>query len=287
MKRLLILAVAMAAAIVGCESGPKTAPGGVARGRVPEYAAVAEAYNQRVQGLDHLWSRGTIRVEYPGQDGKAEQAQVETNLQVVLPAKVNLTLDKAGPLAVLGSNDEQYWYIDLQTKEHTAKVGEHGKATAQGVAELGVPVYPLDLIELVGITPQPTSWPSVGTGEAPDLRWSTDGRSLILTTPGRTGPRRLYLDPDTFRPSRIDLTGPGGKVLVTAELSRYERVAGAPGMVATQIEAELDEGRTRVRLRLDEPAANHTIKPVAFNLDALLKAYNVREVESLDTLAAP
>lgn len=257
----------------------------VFRGRVPEYAEVADAYNKRVEPLSRLWTRGTVRVWYPDKQGEEETVQIDANLQYIRPDQVNLTLMHVGkvePIAVLGSNDQRYWYIDLGDHK-VARVGEHAKATQEAVAELGLPVYPLDLIELLGISPLPTSWPTVGTGEEPDLRWSEDGRLLILTTQGRTGWRRLYLDPDGYLPRRVELVGAGGKVLVSSELSDYQDPVGGSGSpMPFQTLAVLESGRVRVRMRFDRPELTHTIKPVAFDLDRLLQAYSVRDVRSLD-----
>jgi hypothetical protein len=127
----------------------------------------------------------------------------------------------------------------------------------------------------------------VGTGEAPELRWSEDGRWLVVGTQGRSGRRRLYLDPRTYFPSRVELTGPGGVVLVSSELSRYEDPVGAPGSpLPLQTVVTLEGGRVRVRMRLDRPEVTHTIKPIAFDLDRLVRAYGVADVELLDEQAA-
>jgi hypothetical protein len=286
MKRLWVLAAALAAT-GGCQNTPRGSET-IARGRPPEYAAVATAYNQRVVPLERLWSRATIHVWYPDreQEGKEEEAQVDANLQYIRPDKVNLSLmhvGKSDPVAVLGSNEKQYWYLDLQATPRVARVGEHGGATPERIAKLDIPVHPLDLIELMGITPLPMSWPSVGTGESPDLRWTPDGRLLVLSTPGRTGRRLLYLDPQTYRPARVELTGPGGAVVVSAELSHYLDVAGAPASaVPGEVQASVESGRRRLRLRLDLPAVNHRINAAAFDPGFLLKEYRIEQVIRLD-----
>lgn len=271
-------------------AAPLTAPAAIPHGAVPAYSDVAERYNARVEPLRRLWSRGTMRVWYPDKQGEEETAQLDANLQFIRPDKINLTLmhiGKVEPIAVLGSNEERYWYIDLADNQRKiAKVGEHARATQAAIEQLGLPVYPLDLVELMGISALPTTWPTVGTGEGPDLRWSSDGRSLVLTTRARTGSRRMYLDPQSFLPRRIELLGPDGKPLVASELGDFEEVEGAGGaMMPFEVIAVIAGGRERVRLRLDQPAVNHTIKPIAFDADKLFAAYGVRDIESLDPVA--
>src|SRR5262245_23841368 len=108
MTRRLAVAVLFLAALAGRCRNPRRvadAPqGAIPRGKPPEYAAVAAAYNERVAPLERLWSRATVRVWYPGENEKQEQAQVDAILLFVRPDKVNLSLThtaKTDPIAVL------------------------------------------------------------------------------------------------------------------------------------------------------------------------------------------
>ena len=296
------VAFAIGAALTGCRGGPPqasntkpTAP--VARGKLPAYSEVAQAYNARVAPLEKLWTRGTVRVWYPNEQGEQQVEQLEIHFQLIRPSRMLLTLEKATEtVAVLGSNETQYWWIELG-KEKKAYVGEHAKASSARVAELGLPVHPLDLVEVMGVTPLPTAWSATSPGEAPHMRWSDDGTKLLVTVLGRNGPRRLWLDPATYEPSRIELMGRAMKPAVSAELTNFVKVEARPdpngpvisGRLPTQFMATIDKegggskGRVQMRLRLGDPeVGGKRPKPGAFVFESLLEAYGIKEPVLLD-----
>lgn len=296
------------AVMAGCRSGAQQAGSGrtppvpTVRGKLPQYSTVAEAYNQRVAPLERVWTRGTVRVWYPDEQGEQQVEQLEIHFQFIRPARMLLTLEKATEtVAVLGSNETQYWWIELG-KEKKAFVGEHARANTARVAELGLPVHPLDLVEVMGITPLPTVWSATSPGEAPHMRWSDDGTSLLVTVLGRNGPRRLWLDPVTYEPSRIELMGRSMKPVVTAELASFEKVEARPdpngpvisGRLPTRIMAAIDrenEGtKEHVRMRLtlgDAEVSGKRPKAGAFNFENLVRSYGVQETIQLDELKDP
>ena len=53
------------------------------------------------------------------------------------------------------------------------------------MAEFGLPVHPLDLLEVMAIKPIPE--PGTEAAEKAELAWSKDGHYLYLTLPGRWG----------------------------------------------------------------------------------------------------
>src|SRR5256885_13097707 len=96
---LAVLAGALAAIPACRHTPPATGPGGqtaIPRGKPPDYASVAAAYNARVGPLERLWSTGVVRVWYPNKEGEEEVAQVDAHLEFIRPDKVNLTLSHVG-----------------------------------------------------------------------------------------------------------------------------------------------------------------------------------------------
>ena len=294
----LVLAAALGAvlAMAGCRgSGSKSAPAKrvapAPRAKAPEYKTIAEAYNTRVAPLEKIWSTATIRIWYPDDQGEEQTDQVEAHFQYIRPSDLLLTFEKVGETyAALGCNEQQYWWIDKK-QDRKAYVGTHAQATAERIAELGLPVHPLDLIEVMGITPIPTTWNAYGPGETPQVRMSDDGQSVIVTTLGRNGPRRLWLNPVTLVPSRIELLGAGGKVLVSADLRDFQTVQVRPdpegpvlsGSMPTRVLTSVDRGRVRVRMTLYDPQVGGSRpKPAAFDFQNLVKSLNVGEIEDMD-----
>jgi hypothetical protein len=283
------------AAIAGCSGADRAgSPGNapdVARGPAPSYEEVARRYNERVEPLKSLWSRTVFRVWFPDREGEERTEQVEGHLQYIRPDRVDLTLRKVGhPVAALGCNAEKYWWIELgEGQGRKAYVGSHSMVDPDRIAELGLPVYPLDLIELIGITPLPLEAREQGV-EAPAVRWSPNGRELVLNLPQREGIRRMILDPETLDPIRIEVADTSGRTVLSSELTEYQTVAmrgGLPGTARARVPGEIlatvNEGRTRVRMRIYDPETGGSRpKPAAFELPRLLDVYSIQTVINLD-----
>ncbi len=257
---------------------------------VPSYAEIAAKYNQRVAPLDRVWARSVARVWYPDREGEEQTDQVEGHLMMIRPDCLKLTFKKLGETyAVLGSNPDQYWWIELGDRggRRVAWVGEHEAADPERLEELGLPVHPLDLIEVIGVLPLPT----VASG-VPQPRVSRTPQGIlvdVIPPPGRSRGRvetfRYLLDARTLEPLRIGLLDAAAKAVLTADLSRYAPVigAGSPGAtLATRMDASIDDGRRRMRLWINDADTSRR-EPTAdsFVLDSDLKRYRVPEVQSI------
>ncbi len=284
---ILLAGVASLAGLAGCELGPKgpATPVNSATMPLPSYSAVSERYNQRVARLDKVWARISIRVTGVDKEGNKVDEQAEGHLQVIRPDKLALSITKVGETYFyLGSNEQVYWWLDLH-EDKKALVGRHEKATPQLAARFDVPVHPLDLLELLGITPLPP-------GAAAATAWSRDGRLLEVTLPGRWGKRHLSLDPATFQPRYIELLDSRGKVLVAAELEDPQPVVvrcdSATPPMASLYNIDIATSGTHITLRLYDPENRcDRQKLTPFDFDALLKAYGVTAIERLDDPPPP
>jgi len=240
--------------------------------------------------MDRLWSRTVIRAWYRDKNGKERQDQFEGHLQFLRPDQLLLTFDKVGnTYAALGCNQQKYWWIEKgQEGGGKAYVGDTAKATPERIAELGLPVHPLNFVELLGITPLPEEDAADGETKA---EWSPDGQHLVVTAPGRLGQRRLWLDPVRHIPLRVDLLDTGGEVAISATLEprKYQFVAvRSPRddwtpVVPGELEAVQQSDGLRVRMTLFDPeTAGSKPKPTVFDLDRLLKILEVQQVIPLD-----
>lgn len=288
--RIVGWAVCLAAAVLaqGCTGdGVHTQPSAIQRGAPPAYSEVAAKYNERVGRMDRLWARTVIRVSYRDKDGAERHDQLEGHLQYLRPDRLLLTFDKVGnTYAALGSNEAKYWWIE-KTDGAKAYVGAHGEADPALIKQLGLPVHPLNFIELLGITPLPES-------AAGDMKvsWSPDGRSLVVVAPGRMAPRRLWLDPDRYVPTRVEILEPDGSVAIGADLGTFAQyqdvkvqtpVAHWSPIIPTELEAVQERDHLRVRITLFAPeTAGSKPKASAFDLDHLLQTFDVKEVVDLN-----
>lgn len=283
--RIVLAALALPGACAS-RQGPKDQRPIVRTEAPPAYAGIAASYNRRVERLEALQTPITILFRVAGEDGRERKEQAEGHLQYIRPSRVALRIDKVSQTYFwLGSNEAQYWWLDLSGEERVAVVGSHAGATPESVAAFGLPVHPLDLLEVFGVLPIPAEGP-VAT------RWSADGRGVVFDLPGRWGTRRFEVDPGTLRPTRIELLAPGAKgeeVVMRARLDGYASVevrgdARAEASLATIVSADLPRLRTHVEVRLAEPA-NPTaarIKPANFDLKELERRQGVSREVSVD-----
>jgi hypothetical protein len=279
---LLALAV-----VGGCacspETGPRTPPIQHERGPVPPYAQVAAIYNARAEPLARLWVPTTCRIWFYEEDGRERQEQLDGILMYDRPWRFHLRLDKVSqPVAVLGSNEDQYWWFELGD-DRRGWIGSHEAVTPERIAELGLPVHPLDLVELLGVVPLPELGASESAAHdaSPPVppMWTPDGRWLVVTTPARIGWRRLWLDPDAdLEPGRIELVSADGQTSMLSVLSEFDDVnlpGRARGRAAREAMVFLDARGTRVRMRLQFQERPGRISPAAFDLDLLRRTYRI------------
>ncbi|HYE62901.1 MAG TPA: hypothetical protein VD997_12970 [Phycisphaerales bacterium] len=280
---------------VGCRGGaqPKPADEGsvIQRGALPAYDAVANGYNRRVTHLERLEALVALNVTAVNQKGEQISNQVEGNLKVMLPASVSLRVDKVGkPVFYLGSNEQQYWWIDLTQDPKVAMVGAHAKATPEAVNDFGIPVHPMDLIEVLAIKPLPQP----GSDEAHQARlaWSANGRALVVTLPGRWGERRFSLHPETFAPIRIELLDGQGSTVVSCVHTDFQPVEVVGNttvrpQVTKRIDLSLPVQKATVTVSVYEPRnPGQELRVQVFNLQAVLQNFNIRNVVDIDQARA-
>ncbi|MEC9373698.1 MAG: hypothetical protein VYC34_07635, partial [Planctomycetota bacterium] len=238
-----MLALTVTIALAGCASSPsrERARSPESLGPPPSYAEVAERYNSRAARLSRIWSRAVVRIEYTDDEGKRRREQGEGHLQLVQPSQFALDVRKLGELLMwLGCDDQRYWLLELHEAKR-AQVGLHANLGKPCSAEAGLPAHPLDIVEMLGVTPIPTTWPGVSAGSPiGETKWSSDGSSVVVDMPGFAGYRRLFLDPQSFVPRRIEIySHPDRELALSAELTLYEpveiRAGGGRPQMASRI----------------------------------------------------
>jgi hypothetical protein len=249
----------------------------------PSYDDVARAQALRVADLDRLWARATIRVYTVDRNGDPDEEQADGHVQYIRDRRLFLAVKKLGETYFqLGSNETHFWWIDLSDGDHkVALVGEHAKATPTSAARFGLPVHPLDLIDVLCLLPFPDKPVSTPI-------WTPDGRYIAMTLPGRWGNRRVFLDPKNLRPRRVEAFDTKGNLVLAAAMSQDEpvKVKGlqqTSALIATQIEIEVPAKKTRVKMSLHDPENRRDdISASAFDLRGLLDRYGVKDARWIE-----
>ena len=272
------------AALSACESGGSR----VAQRSdkpVPAYEDVAQRYNERASRLSRIWARAVVSIDYKDENGKRRYKQGDGHLQLIQPGRLALSIGKLGEVVLwLGSDDARYWLLEPR-EHHRGYVGRHDRITRAKTEMLGIPVAPLDLIELLGVTPLPES-PASGASVA----WDATGVHLLLDLPVPDGHWRYTLDAETFFPTAIELfQGAGNQLVLRATLKRYEPVTlrGVGGVfprMASRIDLRHHESGALMRMTFEgmTDGGRHRLMPEVFQLASLVDALGIREMTDLD-----
>lgn len=256
------------------------------------YEQVATAMNQRAERLQRFWAATITKVWYIGEQGENEVEQLDGELHIVQPNRIALSLRKISvDGAALGANERFYWYIDLLADDPIASIGTHAKADPDRLANLGVPVHPLDLLLLLGFSSVPES---PMNPEEP-LRLSTLGTRLILTAPARWGIVEYTIDPADFELDRIEIRrAPGAEPALTAYMldgyvpfnDRSNRELGEI-RIRERVLIDVPNLEAQVQIRfLDAQSSRRRPDERAFDLGETLSRYGVRLKRDLDVVHA-
>ena len=275
MLRPIIIAI-LAATLMSACAAPKLTP--------PETINITldqllEKHNTRTAALSRLWARASVQVIARDASGGRLSEQAGGHLQIQAPDRVALSLGKVGKVQLyLGSNPEFYWWIDMVDRDNKfVIVGRHEHITAQKAESLGVPIYPRDLIKLLGITPID---PPRIIGEL-----TQENGHMAIETSLDAGHMKTVFDTNTLEPTRVEMYDPAGSLLVASDLTRYDFVsvqgdATTKPRIPEKVVLSLTDGTT-VRISLYAPE-NKPIRPSAFVLERLLKGYRIDRIYDLD-----
>lgn len=271
-----IVAVIVCAGLIGCADQNKVAEEPVyvvPAGPPLSPEAIASAYNPSVVKVDRLWARTELRITGTDDKGEAFDETAEGHFQFIRPRGLALTVNKLGETYFcLGSNDTQYWWMDLR-KPRNALLGDHAKASPRIAARFGVPVHPLDLIDLMGILPVQAK----GSRTA----WSKDGRHIVLSGPSRWGRKEMLFSSDGRTLMGVRLLTSRNELLCESELGEtspieFREAPDATAIVPVRITLHIPSRGTEVSIRLYDPQnRGAAMKKTVFDPQALLTAYNI------------
>ncbi len=286
--RLISAAIAAAFTVFSgcCTTAPQArdAPTPIPDTPPPAYTQIVARYNARVARLERLWTPIAVRLRGTNDRGETFDESTEGYLLFVRPRNVSLSILKIGEEYFrLGSNPTDFWWFDMTGDTSVALRGTHDRADPAAIRRFGVPVHPLDLVELLAITP-------LDPQARADVTWA-DGRTVRVTLPGRSGPRRLLLDAESLEPREAAVLGRDGTPTITAALSEYvaaevlDQRAARPRL-ASLVEVRFAGNDLTCRLQLTQPE-NREINPANFDYAGLKARFRIKTEVSLDAPPRP
>ena len=275
----LIWITATTGFMTGCLSTP---PALQPPSQMPSYRELVARYNARIAPIERFWSRAVVELQWKDEKG-THYEQGDGNLIIILPDLVALSLGKLGHTGMWAGCDKlRYWLFDLR-KDPELLIGTHRRLGQTESHRWPLPVVPLQLPGLLGLSPiQP-----VAAGVQPAVEW--DNGTFVIEPPGQN--QRLRIDPETGRPAEIELLSNTGESQVSCRISRWRRMMitemppGAFPWVGTRLEVSLSNQEGTMTLFLADVSDGRSedrIKERAFDVQHLVKAFKPIRVIDLD-----
>ncbi|RMD60442.1 MAG: hypothetical protein D6824_09500 [Planctomycetota bacterium] len=313
--RLLLAACLSACAhsvLVGCAATPGAATADTVApaqqhpaSAAPSYDEIARRWNERASELNRIWARAVVQLRYRDAEGAVHNEQGEGHLQLLQPARLALSVGKLGEILLwLGCDETRYWLIETNDTRR-ASVGRHATVGMPCHRSLGLPAHPLDMLDLMGVTPLPTQQEILDTGRPPGwVTWTRNHTLLVVEAPARFGRRRMFLDPATLLPRRVQLfpferPSPHDQPAITADLSDPIPVTlrtrgGFYPKMASRVEINHPESGARIVLHFSDATDGRDrsgkLSPRVFDFESLVQALAVEQIDTLDAdcqLATP
>lgn len=281
-----IAAIAAMSMLLGaCATGQSGASSKSPRQAPPGYDEVATRFNERADRLGRIWANATARFTYLDEDGDAHTEQGEGHFQLIAPDRFALSIGKISEVLFwIGCDHDRYWFFQMYEGDRVS-VGRNDNIGQPCSSDLGLPASPVDIIDLLGVTP-------LGPTDHGATSWSNNGKWLVVDTPGRQTWRRLFLDPKTLFPARIELYDPNdtAEPVVIATIEEYDKVEleGVGGFMPrapSRLQIDHKASGTSLRLflhNLNDGKTNGRLPDAAFSFESLVEAYGPDEIIVLD-----
>lgn len=299
----ILLAVLML--IVGCRSGDLDPNDNGYQSPITSapisYPELVAQYNPTVEDFDTLWARTDVVIEWrevaeaaeggdAAQPGAVRREQGEGKFMYRRPGDTALLVEKLGQIYLwAGSNRERYWLLDISDSDaKRAYVGDFAKLGQPGGRRYPLPVRPDAVPYLLGLLPLP--YDAEVEAEWPEVQLF-DGQYLV-EPPGMG--TRMLIDPETFRPTRVDLLDAEGYSVLTAKLQGSFPV-DLPGIrktrwpsICERAEVYVSGYESKLTVAMDFVTNDpRKVSDMQFDFDALVDALGVEQVVPLDQEVVP
>lgn len=260
------------------------------------YAELAGRYNAAIEPLSTLWSRADIDIAWAevNEDGGRNVRSESGNGKFIMRRgevlnDVALTVEKLGKIYLwAGSNQTNYYLFDrVDGDNKTLYLGKHAhQQFLDGEPRLEpkpfpLPINPSTMPRLIGLEPLPG-----GLFPGPETTIDLYRGQYLLNEPERN--LRMLIDPETFRPTRVDLLNRKGFSVLTAKLSgslevEADRSLPSPPLICEKAEIFVSGYESRFTLDFQSATtSSRKVRDPTFDLGALKKALKPDRVIDLN-----
>jgi len=275
----------LACTLTACKTSPTGSPSPAAAGPPPSYPEIADRFNERADRLGRIWANATAQFSYLDEQGDRHNEQGEGHLQLITPDRFALSIGKISEVLFwLGCDADRYWFFEMY-EGNRVSIGRHRNIGSPCNRDLGLPANPIDIIDLLGVTPLPIDAPG-------ETSWSTNGKWLVVDAPGRATWRRLFLDPETLLPQRVELYDPTdtSAPIVFSSIELYESVTleGVGGFfpkAPSRLQIDHEQSGTSIRLflhNMNDGKTRGRLSDAVFTFESLVEAFGPEEITVLD-----
>lgn len=288
--------------LTGCHNCPDSKPE-LDLTNQPSYTEIAETQNERVSKIKSYWCRSSFEIKWYDENQDSHKEIGEGHLIMIKPDRIALTFSKLGEIySWAGCNSELFWLF-AGGDNPVVYVARNENAFTPDCAELPVSVHPLELLDLICLFEFPvTDIPDdIDIQTAPDSLLNHNYKVIpdikralwTVVIPGRWSKRKVYLDPVTLLPARIELKALfDDEILVAANLSQYATMdiqgisLGNLPKVPSWVEINDLRSGTNLRLALrspsDQTAQKGSISNAMFDFNIVKRKMRPAEYIILD-----
>lgn len=290
-RSILLFISVLSASVVnfGCETAPKDPPA-LPPGPAYSYEKLQAGHAARVAPITQMWSRSEVEFRWTAEDGDREFEEGDGPLIVRPPHELALSIGKLGRTRFwLGCDAQRYWLFDLADDERIAYVGRQNNVYRAARQVLPIPLRPDQIITLLDLTPLPDP-----TDLGGDVLVTRSGdEHLIVLPPDRkiAGLVRMVRMDAAFRVTRIELLDRFGAPVITADLSRFDRmrIDDLPTErrpdIAERIHITIGAGEDATEITIFVQSATfgeNKVRDKQFDFQTLVKALKIDRVIDVD-----
>ena len=261
----------------------------------PTYIQIAEKQNFRVNLIKSYWSRSSFEIKWYDENKDNHNEIGEGHLIMIKPDRIALTFTKLGEIySWAGCNDQLFWLFEGGDNPKVY-VARNENAFTEKCAELPISVHPLELLDLLCFFDFQLIDTTDDSSNKLFYQILPDNNKAMWTLiiPARWSNQKIYFDPETLLPSRIELLSKyNNEILVTADLSQYIKMevqgvslGNLPKVPAWVVINDLRSDTTlRLALRSpsDQTATKGPVREAMFDFDVIKRKMRPAEYIILD-----